>query len=598
MTGWTVVWSVGIIGGGSLLGWWCAGRLGVPPRARWMILASYWSSSALACAAYGISAFQWPIARSLQLGHGFWVFASDAIHYHGNAQLLLGQWRQHLPVPSSVQFYDVWAAAIYWGFGPNPLYPTLFNSWFWLAATLLAWDATRRLGGSERSAAVAAVAVAWWPSAMIWSSQMLREGTLICAMLLAVDTLCVLTRPHNKFSTVTKQALAATGLLLALVWLYYTRIYVGYSFVASGLLVFGARMICSAWRRQWAAAGRWAMLLGIFIAGQGLPMGVGQFHHATGAAAAPQTIGPISASADRRWVSLDQNRETQLRPSDGIAGSGKSTGFVTRARRTGQPRGNARHRNVEPPISGEALLDYQRFAAELKSNISVASSLRGLDRMTPLKIVGVWTPPRPFRLPAVLDRLLRAISEPYRFLTPQRIQWLRLNIEVRDATMLQPPPDVGWGQITRQFIDSVGMALLRPWPSEWLDSGPHTGRMKSLAALDVVLLYLLWPAFGLGILSVLRRGSPEGFFMVGVLCFLLLVQAAVIPNLGMMVRHRLMWIILAVVLAGGSNAWWATRAVYGQAGAWLLSRGKAVWRPWGWRERRSERQKRGAASSI
>ncbi len=80
-----------------------------------------------------------------------------------------------LPDPGlGIEYFFV-VAAVYKLLGCHPLYPALFNSWLSSLSGLLAYLIGRRLF-DQRAAVISAVLVSFWPSSLLWSTQLLKDS--------------------------------------------------------------------------------------------------------------------------------------------------------------------------------------------------------------------------------------------------------------------------------------------------------------------------------------------------------------------------------------------------------------------------------------
>ncbi|MCI0556292.1 MAG: glycosyltransferase family 39 protein, partial [Anaerolineae bacterium] len=81
------------------------------------------------------------------------------------------------------QFY---CAGLYWLFGPHPLHVIFFGIAYSSLAVLVAYLLIRRLGADVFGCRMGALAVALWPSFVLWSTQMLKEPLMVLAILLSL----------------------------------------------------------------------------------------------------------------------------------------------------------------------------------------------------------------------------------------------------------------------------------------------------------------------------------------------------------------------------------------------------------------------------
>jgi hypothetical protein len=181
-----------------------------------------------------------PIARSLQLGDGFWFFALDGKSYLGYAQDLLSRGPDAIAFITAnyasrifTQWFTVFAGA----FGAVASTSILFNCFAYLAACALIVRIARE--GRTRNFALAAIA--FGPAAILWSLQLLKDTFfvfLIIAMVAIFSEWQKLWR-----ADVLRRSLAIVICGAAMIYAVYaiagTRWYVGAIVAAASLLFLG-----------------------------------------------------------------------------------------------------------------------------------------------------------------------------------------------------------------------------------------------------------------------------------------------------------------------------------------------------------------------
>jgi hypothetical protein len=171
-------------------------RLAAGTRALlWILLTAHGFRVGLAVLLYVISVQRWPVLPSLHVPGGFWRFALDAPAYHENglriaAFLHAGEGFPLILVygaPFLVEGRDFFDAVgvLYWLLGPHPLYVPLMNAVLWSGAATVGYVLARDLR-DEAAGRVAAGLVAFWPSGLLWSSQVLKDSLMVTILLLAV----------------------------------------------------------------------------------------------------------------------------------------------------------------------------------------------------------------------------------------------------------------------------------------------------------------------------------------------------------------------------------------------------------------------------
>jgi 4-amino-4-deoxy-L-arabinose transferase-like glycosyltransferase len=152
----------------------------------------------LAVGLYAVSALELPLLASLHRPGGFWAFAVDAAGYHETGAGIAAAMASGGPMPlvtlpdgvriQPAAFY-YYVALVYRLLGPHPLHVPLLNAVLGAGTAALAYALARRLSGA-RAAEAAALAVGLWPSAVLWSSQVLKDA-LVTLLVLATLALVI-----------------------------------------------------------------------------------------------------------------------------------------------------------------------------------------------------------------------------------------------------------------------------------------------------------------------------------------------------------------------------------------------------------------------
>ncbi len=152
----------------------------------WMLLANLLLRSLLSITLFLISDWKLPIGQPLQLGGGFWHFAPDAVLFHEYGARIVESWRDgvELPYVGRDQWYFLVVGFAYRWWGVHILHGVFVNMILGIAASLLAYATVARLG-NRTSARVAAALVAFWPSTLWWSTQLLKEQAFLFLVMVA-----------------------------------------------------------------------------------------------------------------------------------------------------------------------------------------------------------------------------------------------------------------------------------------------------------------------------------------------------------------------------------------------------------------------------
>lgn len=219
---------LGILGIGHGLFWWLT-RAPSDRRLRHLVLAAFWVRVVVGVALYAISFYQWPVLRSLQVQDGFWSFALDAKLYHSSAVSIVEAWKHGLELTPGVRYeYLALIAAVYRLLGAQPLYAMLLHAWFGALTGWLAYRIGQRFF-DQRSALRGAFFVSFWPSSVLWSSQILKDAPSWCLTLTVLWLVALLVGPHPRLERRARWGwgLQATALAVAITLLTRLRIYLG-----------------------------------------------------------------------------------------------------------------------------------------------------------------------------------------------------------------------------------------------------------------------------------------------------------------------------------------------------------------------------------
>ncbi len=165
-----------IVGEGALLVV-LARRVGRDWRLTSLVLGSYGLRVCVTFAMFYISLRGWPILQQQQYSQGFWLFGVDATTYHLYGATFANAWAKgfELSDPQLNLTYFFVVGLIYWLLGPHPLYPALVNCLLASLVAVLAYAIGRRLF-NRVAGLVGAALIGFWPSSLLWSSQVLKDS--------------------------------------------------------------------------------------------------------------------------------------------------------------------------------------------------------------------------------------------------------------------------------------------------------------------------------------------------------------------------------------------------------------------------------------
>ena len=193
------------------------------------------------------------LALALRMAFGLLVhieewrlfFGADAITYDFNGSALLDYWLYNIPLSDDLKAQTSLAASTGWGMnyfvgciyyalGKNIFAAQSICAVFGAATAPLAYSCARTIYKNEKVARTAAVAIAVFPSFIIWSGQLLKDGLLVFMIALSITMVLAL---QKQFSIP-----ALVVLLACMFGILSLRFYVFYIVVlaAVGSFVVGA----------------------------------------------------------------------------------------------------------------------------------------------------------------------------------------------------------------------------------------------------------------------------------------------------------------------------------------------------------------------
>jgi len=234
-----------------------------------VLLVSYALRVGLAISLYAISAYHLPVLQELQVEGGFWRFTQDAPWYHWNALRIAESLGSGAEIPPLTVYGEIFRvdptfyiliAFVYLALGAHPLHIPILNAMLWSAISVFAYLLAYRLKG-EDSGRLAAVLVSAWPSAYVWSSQVLKD-TLAIFLLLSMLLLCIVMLEERRLFWL------GAAVLLVPVTMLLTRL--RFYLIPIVVLALGAAVVCalcsSSIDRRWGKAVRGLILTGILLA--------------------------------------------------------------------------------------------------------------------------------------------------------------------------------------------------------------------------------------------------------------------------------------------------------------------------------------------
>ncbi len=231
-------------------------RIDPSPTLQRVLLSSYALRVLLTLTLFYVSFWQLPLLRSLQTHPGFWAFGLDCPVYHTFGTKILEAWNQRteLPNPGLGMEYFFFIAGVYKVFGCHPLFAALLNSWLSAGVGLLTYLIGRKF--MDRPGALTATGlVSFWPSSLIWPTQLLKDTLAWFLVFGAILLVCELTAQERRRPLPALRWLLRS-MLLGIIVILATRLrfYLGSSLSLASMVIFGPAA-ASAWLRRLGRTG-------------------------------------------------------------------------------------------------------------------------------------------------------------------------------------------------------------------------------------------------------------------------------------------------------------------------------------------------------
>lgn len=179
------------------------------------------------------------IGLGLRLLFGFFIyvfelrefFGGDALTYDGRGAILAGYWLGEVPGNSSDLLRGTSTAGPGWGmtylvgaiyviFGKNFLAAQTFCGVIGAATGPLVYSCAERIFQNRSVARFSALAIAIFPSFIIWSSQLMKDGLIIFLLVLSVTMVLVLQEKFN-YLAVVLLVLSLGGIITLRFYIFY-----------------------------------------------------------------------------------------------------------------------------------------------------------------------------------------------------------------------------------------------------------------------------------------------------------------------------------------------------------------------------------------
>lgn len=522
---------------------WTARRRLDDSRLMWLLFAALVVRSALTVALDAASAWHLPVLASLQLGDGFWRFAPDAIHHHRYSIRFVEAWRDHVELPDGVSegWFFLLMAGLYRAFGPHLLVGTLLNAVAGVATALVGYVIARRIG-SRPGARLVAGLLAFWPSAMIWGTQFLKEQiTMLLALATVSVVIALFARASRLRPTLADLAAyaAGTAVLAIIILLMATeRPLYALTLAFATLVGFGVAGVLAIVDRRWLAA---LALMVTAVVGSDAAF-VGRAIDLAQVFANPEpwvgryTLGMAALSRhDAVDAEAQFKRALELDRHFGPAAA------ELRALMTADGRGPA----------------FDAFVAELEAAARRAAETPQVPMLVTPRLQ--WSSLRAL-LEASGRRLRGVLQQLADF--PGAVASLRLGqkIGAPGFSRIAPDADVStYPHIIRYLPYGLAVTVLAPYPWEIVERTGDAGVFKKLSVVEMLFIYGVLALGVQGAWRMARRADPLAIFLIAYFGSGVLVLALTMVNLGSLFRYRSPY-LLAPLLFACTTPWFQKAA--------------------------------------
>lgn len=539
---------------------------GDPALAR-LVGASFAVRAVLGSALYFVSSLGLPLLSSLHLAHGLWTFGIDGVSSHEYAVRALEDWRAGRPLPVYVPEmlpFGVPLAILYALVGPQAIHFILANSWIGAVCGLLGYRLATLIGADRRAALAAAAILGFWPSSLIWSTQVLKDSASL-ALILALFVLAAglwqrgTDRPRTDAGVWRWPMLATAMIVLGLF-----RIHVAAALAVALALAFGAAAAHDAVRRRWSGAARGAALVAVSfgammasteldlvaLSSPGAPEAAyvrlgadyerrGEFIQATGAY-------ERAIEFDRRAVAAHRGFVRSLMAHGQYAPAQEALPAYLEVET--DPIEREKLRRLVPPRPPAESFIPPAYAIAPPPPPSRAAAPAPPPAGPVIAPAPAWVPPPPppvFR-PTIAQRVRARVP----LLSIDRIaEFRRSQIEFSGGNLVDTTTFDGWPAFLRFLPRALAIAFLAPYPWDLLSPGASTGAFRPVAVLEVLLIAALLPAVVAGSWRVVRLRRPVGWSVMLFVLGAAVSYAIFMPNGGTLFRVRLQYLFPALILA-------------------------------------------------
>ncbi len=588
---WAILTTFGL---GSLLV--LTGTCEKDPVLQRIIASSFLLRTSVGLVLFSLSYHQVPILESLQLSDGFWKFGGDAVGYHEHSLRILRAWENGTDLQSEFEISDnpyslyrdlsVPLAFTYKLFGISPIHFIIVNAYIWSLGVLLSYRVVRRLSTRYQNARITAFLIAFWPSTLIWTGQLLKDtfATVLIITALSAATYLWKRRLPSSVSSMAPHVSLLSLLFVCILAASYLRFYVGYVFIATFSLGFGISVIL---RVFWEKGRPLVTPLAVTLV---TTAGLTTAHSVDWLA----TFSP--EEPERGYTELAYSHLQNGELDNAIASSERALIFNLDYIEARQLIATVLPDYEQPVYIPDTLNAQSGLLLIPPSDPSPASTIIA----TPLPVSESSTPPlAPAHPEAVVTNSAVPSTTPVARQRPatapyphQTTTWgnftnklfkntsdrlkLASNVVLGYAKKIMSPAGVHRLNVLRQGMINTGghslvdahvsfasgsdvvayvpralmLAFLSPTPSQWTSASGGTGVFRRIALVEVLLLYILLPCILFSIFRVLQKSGEQGALILLFAAIMATILGLIIANVGILFRLRLQALIPILIIIG------------------------------------------------
>jgi hypothetical protein len=560
-----------------------------------------------------------PLRSPETAGYRFWTWAPDATWYHSVATAVAIAWRQGTEFPEGlVPEYSILAAFIYRFLGSNPLNVVLWNALFGALAVVAGYRIAARLAGPA-AARPAAILIALWPSAVLWSTQLLKDTVSLWLILLVLYlTMCAMDPPdvtRSGWRAIARWAGLCVALFTVALILHRFRHYVLQVLIPVSAVFIIYAFVHRTRRMPWRIAATCAVVAVLVLAVSAsrrvdldrlfaprypeighvnlavmhqsrgdLDRARKHYERALGLATdyppALKGLGTIALARGERSRAIGYFERSLA------AGSGDEQVRATLAalRRPEAAVASLQQKRVKPLQAARPLrpgreipgavaarspapIDVRRQPSDAAIRPAPAGTVTrgrpadGLQsdakRVLALIPTPVPMPARPFEITGQRsDDVTGARAWQYGDVLGGLSRMRRGFTSAGGHSLIDGDVEFhGYWDVLGYLPKAVANVFLVPYPWQWFDIGGSTGLFRALSVVETVLLYALIVPLTVGLWAGIRRGPPDALYLALFVLAQAVLLGLIVNNMGTLFRLRLQLLLPLFVAMGLGWAW-------------------------------------------